>query len=135
MEEFRSNLRTIDKQLGRQLGKKNEEVADKVVELSEKRLALLSGKYPSYRSGYVRMKGSANQRKVQVRIQGAAEQGIARHPVFGRWQDQSEFARRVWPKPNRGGYVVRPTVEEQAPVIGEIYLDEISEFARNLIGV
>jgi hypothetical protein len=137
LEQFRRGLRTIDAGLGRELGKVNKDVGREIVQLSTRRVATLDGRFPSYRSKVFRMSASANQRQVIVTIRpGAAEAGARRHPVFGRWQNQTEFRSRVWPKelPKGKGYVVRPTVEDQGDVIGAIYVDQISDFARKVIG-
>lgn len=133
LDEFRRNIRTIDKNLGKELGKRNKEVGLEIVRLSERRRQKMAARFPSYRSKYVKIKASANQRQVQVTIPGAAEQGIKRHPVYGRWMDQTRFVRRVWPEPRREGFVVRPTVGDESEKIGELYLVQVSEFARRLL--
>lgn len=138
LDKFRRGLRTIDAGLGRELGKVNKDVGRKTIKLSDRRVATMDGRFPSYRSKIFRMSASANQRQVIVTVRpGSAEDGSRRHPVFGRWQNQSEFQSRVWPKdlPRTKGYLVRPTVEEQGDVIGAIYVDQISDFARKVIGV
>jgi len=137
LDQFRRGLRRIDAGLGRELGKANKDVGTEIVRLSARRVALLDGRYPSYRSKVLKIKPSANQRQVIITIRpGAAEAGARRHPVFGRWQNQSEFKNRVWPKelPKGQGYVVRATVEEQGDEIGAIYVDQITDFARKIIG-
>lgn len=137
LEEFRRGLRRIDSGLGRELGKANKDIGTKIIQLSRRKVASLDGRFPSYRSKVFKLTASANQRQVIVTIRpGAAEAGSRRHPVFGRWQNQAEFDRRVWPKelPKNSGYVVRSTVEEDQDVIGAIYVDQISEFARRVIG-
>jgi hypothetical protein len=137
LDEFRRGLRRIDSGMGRELGKVNKDVGFEIVKLSKRKVALLDGRYPSYSSKVLKIKPSANQRQVIVTITpGAAEAGARRHPVFGRWQNQAQFSRRVWPKEiaKGQGYVVRPTVEEQGEQIGAIYVDQISDFARKVIG-
>ena len=137
LEPFRKGLRRISKDLGKELGKVNKEVGKEIVKLAEKRAKAMSGRFPSYRSKYFRMRPSANQRSVIVTVRPhAAEEGIRRHPVYGRWQNQSEFRRRVWPSEiaKGQGYLVRPTVEDDSEQIGGIYTDAISDFARKVIG-
>jgi len=137
LDDFRRGLRRIDNGLGRELGKANKDVGAKVVELSRKRVASLDGRFPSYRSKVFKLSASANQRQVIVTIRpGAAESGARRHPVFGRWQNQAEFRNRVWPQelPKGTGYIVRPTVQDDMDQIAAIYVDEITEFARKVIG-
>jgi hypothetical protein len=134
MDELRKNLRTLGgKDLGKQLGKRHKDIGLEIVRLSEKRRQKMAARYPSYRSKYVKIKASANQRQVQVTIPGAPEQGMKRHPVYGRWLDQTSFKNRVWPEPRREGWVVRPTVGDEAETIGEMYLVEVEKFARRLL--
>lgn len=137
LDTFRRGLRQIDSGFGRELGKANKDIGTKIVELSKRKVATLDGRFPSYKARIFKLSASANQRQVIVTIRpGAAEAGSRRHPVFGRWQNQSEFSARVWPKelPKGKGYVVRPTVEDDAAQIGAIYVDQISDFARRVIG-
>jgi hypothetical protein len=137
LDEFRKGLRRIDSGLGRELGKANKAVGVEIVKLTERRVAAKAGTFPSYRSKIMRIRPSANQRQVVVTIRpGAAEAGSRRHPVFGRWQNQSEFSSRVWPRelPKGKGYVVRPTVEQQSDEIAAVYVERVSDFARRVIG-
>jgi hypothetical protein len=138
LESFRRGLRAIDANLGKELGQVNKDVGAEVVRLSTAQARAMAGRYPSYRSKWFRLSASANQRRVIVSARPhAAETGIRRHPVFGRWQDQSQFRRRVWPPPASpdGGYVVRPTVEAHTDELAGIYVDATSEFARRVLNL
>lgn len=134
MSELRAGLRTIDDGIGREVGKTNRAVGTQVAALTAVKIAELSGRYPAYKSDYVKVRASASQRQVQVTIPGAAEIGIARHPVYGNWVSQTAMRRRVWPPPNAGsGYVVKPTVEDNDELIAGTYLAAIESLVRRTI--
>lgn len=133
LDEFRRNINSIDKGLGKELGQHNKTIGKEVVRLSERRRNQMASRFPSYRSRYVKIKASASQRQVQVTIPGAPEQGIRRHPVYGRWMNQADFRRRVWPKERKSGWVVRPTVEEEHDLIAGLYVEVITDFARGVL--
>ena len=134
-DDLRENLRKIDDKLGKEMGKANKEIGTKIVEWTEPRRGSMAARFGSYRSKLVKIKPSANQRRVLVNVRpAAAETGIRRHPVFGTWRDQRSFKRRVWPEPDPTGYLVRPTVSDRAPQIAGIYLDALTKLAREAIG-
>lgn len=138
LKEMRRGLKQLGgSQLQREMGKANKEVGKRIVSLSRSRQTSLAGRYGSYRSRVVKIRPSASQARLQVTVNpGAAERGARRHPVYGRWQDQADFRRRVWPREIRGddGYLVRPTVQEHSAEIGEVYVEEIGRLARRVLG-
>lgn len=138
LDEFRKGLKQLGgRDLQKEMGKANKDVGRRIIALSEGRQRRLAGRWGSYRSRVVKVRPSASQRRLQITVRpGAAERGARRHPVFGRWMDQSSFSRRVWPREVRGegGYLVRPTVLENIDEVGEIYIDTIGRFARRVIG-
>lgn len=135
LDELRQGLRRVDGMWGKELGQVNKSIGTQVVRWSEDRQSQMSSQYPSYRSGVVSVKASANQRRVEVNVRpGSAESGTARHPVFGRWMDQSLFSRRVWPDKSQEGWLVNPTLVEHEDRIGEEYLEAVTGLIRKVIG-
>lgn len=135
MEELRKGLRNISPQLGKELGKANKEIGVEVVGWSDRRLSAMRSRYGAYAMRRLKVKGSANQRRVIVTVKpGMAERGGKRHPVFGEWMPQSAFKKRVWPEPRREGYLVRPTVAEREPEIADLYIEAVGGLARRVIG-
>lgn len=135
LDELRRGLRNIDNDLGKALGKKNRSVGAFVVSEADKKRRGLQGRFPSYGSKVMKVKPSANQRRVMVTVSPpAAEWGAINHPVFGREMSQARFRRQVWPGRNSDGWMVRPTVAEKETEIAKQYLDAVAELAYEVIG-
>lgn len=135
LDDLRKDLKTINDQLVKEMGKVNKEIGAKIIGWTESRRSQMAVRFPSYASDVVKVKPSANQRRVLVTIKPqAAERGTLRHPVFGTWQAQSGFARKVWPAPSREGWLVRPTVDERSQMIADDYLEAVAGLARKVIG-
>lgn len=135
LDHIRRGLRQIDSDLGRVLGQKNKAVAALVGRLAQRKKSQLAGRFPSYESRAVKISPSANQRRVQVTVRpAAAEWGATVHPVFGRFQSQASFRRKVWPGWGREGFLIRPTVTENEREIAQEYLEAVSRLARQVIG-
>lgn len=136
LDEFRKGLRQLGgKELGKALGQRNKKLGALIVQWSDRRRSQMASRFPSYDAPVVKIKPSANQRRLLITIRpGAAEEGIKRHPVFGRWMNQDDFVRRVWPVPNRDGWVVRPTVDERGQDIADEYLSAVTDLARRTLG-
>jgi hypothetical protein len=137
LKEFTRDVRKIETGLGKELGRANKDVGIQIVKLVEKRRSAMASRFPSYRSKIVRIRPSATQRNVTITVRpGAAELGSRRHPVYGRWRDQSGFKRRVWPREMRptDGYLVRPAVTDNVDEVAQVYVERIGRFARNVIG-
>ena len=135
LDDLRKDLKTFDDQLAKEMGKVNKEIGPRIVGWSESRRSQMAVRFPSYASDVVTVKASADQRQVEIDIRPqTAERGTDRHPVFGTWADQSGFARKVWPEPNREGWLVRPTVDERSQMIADDYLEAVAKLARKVIG-
>ncbi len=135
LDEFRRNLRRIDRGLGKALGAKYKEIGSFVVRMSERRRSRLAGRFPSYRSDVVKVKASANQRRAQVTIRPpAAEWGAITHPVFGRDMLQSRFQRRVWAGRNQDGWLVRPTIADHDEQIALKFRQAVDALNRQVLG-
>lgn len=135
LDEFRANLRRIDRGLGKALGQKYKEIGSFVVRMSERRRGRLAARFPSFRSDVVRVKASANQRRAQVTIRPpAAEWGAINHPVFGRSMLQTRFKRRVWPGRNRDGWLVRPTISDHDEQIAVKFKQAVDDLTRRVLG-
>lgn len=131
LDQFRRAIRRVDDGLGKALGQAHKTLGELIIARSESRRSRMASRFPSYRADVVKVKPSANQRRMQVTVRpAAAETGIRRHPVFGVWMDQTEFRRRVWPAENRSGWLIRPTINENRPQIANEYLDAVAALAR-----
>lgn len=137
LKEFTRGVRKIEAGLGKELGRANKDVGIEIIKLVEKQRSRMASRYPSYRSKFVRIRPSATQRNVTITVRpGAAELGSRRHPVYGRWQNQSGFKRRVWPREVRPvtGYLVRGVVSDNVDDVAQVYVERIGRFARDVIG-
>ena len=133
-DELRQGLRNIDADLGKELGRTNRTVGAKVAAWSESSRSSMAARFPSYRSRAVTVKPSANQRRVMVSVRpAAAEYGTDRHPVFGRWQSQATFSRKVWPLSSRDGWLVAPTIARHESAIADDYLAAVGDLAARVV--
>ena len=112
MDDIRKNLRAIDNKLGKELGQVHKRLGARIIAWSQVERLTMGARFGSYKSKRLKVKPSANQRRLLITIRPfAAESGIESHPVFGRWGKQSRMKRRVWPpKKSNGGYLVAPVV-------------------------
>jgi len=135
MEEVRKNLRRIDDKLGKALGQVHKRLGSLIVGLSEMERSKMATRYGSYNMNRLKVKPSANQRRLLITIRPfAAESGIEAHPVFGNWMRASRMEQRVWPSKKSGGYLIEPVVRDNAKQITEEYLEAVSKLARDAIG-
>ena len=136
MEDVRKNLRRIDDKLGKALGQVHKRLGVRIIKWTMAQRAVMGVKYGSYRMDRLKLKPSANQRRLLITVRPfAAESGIEAHPVFGNWVKQSSMSRRVWPPKKSGsGYLVAPVIEAKAKLITEEYLEAVSKLARDAIG-
>lgn len=135
LKELQNDLRRVDSLWGKEMGQVNKSIGTQVVGWSDRERSQMASRYPSYRSDIVKVKGSANQRRVEVTVRpGSAEVGTARHPVFGTWKDQGTFVKRVWPEPNKQGWLVRPTLGDKRHQIEDEYVDALTGLIRRVLG-
>ena len=136
LDDLRRDLRTIDDKLGKELGQVHKRLGQRIIDWSQVERLTMATRFGSYRMKRLKVKPSANQRRLLVTIRPfAAESGIEAHPVFGRWVKQSSMRRRVWPrKKSTGGYLISPIVERNAQRISDEYLDAVTALARRVIG-
>ena len=136
MDDIRKNLRAIDKKLGKKLGQVHKRLGARIISWSQVERLTMATRFGSYRMKRLKVKPSANQRRLLITIRPfAAESGIEAHPVFGSWVKQSSMRHRVWPpKKSTGGYLIAPIVERNAQRISNEYLDAVSKLARDAIG-
>ena len=136
MDDIRKNLRAIDNKLGKELGQVHKRLGARIIAWSQVERLTMGARFGSYRMKRLKVKPSANQRRLLVTIRPfAAESGIEAHPVFGHWVKQSSMQRRVWPrKKSTGGYLISPIVERNAQQISDEYLDAVTALARRVIG-
>lgn len=133
---MRKNLRRIDDKLGKTLGQVHKRLGTRIIEWTEGRQGVMAIRFGSYRMDKLKIKPSANQRRLLITVRPfAAESGIDSHPVFGRWVKASGMRRRVWPeKKKTGGYIVAPIIERKASQITDEYLQAVAKLARDAIG-
>ena len=136
LDDLRKDLRKIDDKLGKELGQVHKTLGAEIIRWTDTRRAAMGARFGSYRMKRLKLKPSANQRRLLITIRPfAAESGIEAHPVFGRWKKQSSMRRRVWPpKLKTGGYLVDPVVTRRAQEISDEYLDAVTALARRVIG-
>ena len=136
MDDIRKNLRAIDNKLGKELGQVHKRLGARIIAWTQIERLTMGARFGSYKSKRLKVKPSANQRRLLITIRPfAAESGIEAHPVFGRWVKQSRMKRRVWPpKKSTGGYLVAPVVERKAAQISDEYLDAVTKLIQSAIG-
>lgn len=147
MDQIRRDIRSIDGKLGKTVGQANRKVGQFVVDRADRRRSALSGRFPSYRSRIVRIRASANQRRVEVTVRpAAAEYGTKVHTVFGRRVPAWEMRRRVWPAWSGNqwtegsgaggevGFMVIPTIRKDGEQIVDEYLEAVASLVRSTIG-
>lgn len=106
-----------------ELGQINQRVGRMVENRAEARK---TGRFGAYRIAQITH--SATQQGVRMSVwPAAAEVGSTLHPVFGRFLPQAGFKRRVWPLPDRTGYLVRPEAEDDR--VADEYGDSIRKLA------
>ena len=136
MEARRKNLVAIDKKLGKALEQVHKRLGARIIAWSQVERLTMGARFGSYRMKRLKVKPSANQRRLLITIRPfAAESGIEAHPVYGRWMKQSRMDRRVWPpKKSTGGYLIAPIVERNTQRISNEYLDAVTKLAQSAIG-
>ena len=136
MDDIRKNLRAIDNKLGKELGQVHKRLGARIIAWSQVERLTMGARFGSYRMKRLKVKPSANQRRLLITIRPfAAESGIEAHPVFGRWVKQSRMKQRVWPpKKSTGGYLIDPIVKRNAQRISDEYLDAVTELIQSAIG-
>lgn len=132
LTEFRRALKDID--LDRDLGKAHKRVSQYVADESEKTRQKMTGRFGVYRHLEGKIRPSAAKTAAQIRIPSpvaaGAEWGAKFHTVFGRKVPASSMKRRVFPKWDQVGYLVRPTIQEHQDEILDRYGDEIETLSR-----
>ncbi len=135
LDDWRKALARAD--MASHVKEANHAVGSFVADKADIRRAGLQGQFPAYKQ--VKIKASRAQRGVQVSVGPksvgfAAEFGAFTHPVFGRFQSQTGFARKVWPlwggSGDDAGFLVFPTAREHHDKISSMYLEAIDKATK-----
>lgn len=147
LDEFRRDLRTIDRKLPRVVSKAHRNMAKPVA--LEARSAMAASPWRALRSHAVKgIRWSGTQKAASIRLKAgtgaiAQERGTRYHRLWGRRVRASTMRRRVFPawvgnrwdigdnatvaQFGKGGYRVAPTIAKHLPTIADRYLDYLIE--------
>ncbi len=135
LDDWRKDLARVD--MASHVKEADQTAGSLIANKADIRRARLRSQFPAYKQ--VKIKASRAQRGVEVTVGPktvgfAAEFGAFVHPVFGRFQSQTGFARKVWPpwggSGDDAGFLVFPTVREHQDKISFMYLEAVDKATK-----